>query len=1103
MWTCGFEAQSATAEFGVNSGNIVTGTTPTMSTTTKRRGTCAARFNPSAAESYIEHQLTSGTVMRTFHRLYIRVATLPSADTNIYAIGQAGFFPCSLRLKTTGALGLRDSNLGTDLTGTTTLSLNRWYRVELDFTDGASGTGSFKLYVDGTLITDQACSVINGFSRIRMGVSGVATSMDMYMDDVAVNDTTGSAQTGLPGPGAVVHLKPNAAGDNNLFGTAVGGTAGAANNFTRVNEVPPNDSTSYNQTAATGTTTIDDFNVDSASSAGIGTADLITCVQVGGRVSSDVTTAASIVYRIKGQAAGTVVESATVPVNNTSTAGAWSVHRGQSPRPYQLTSYVSPQDSAAWTAAKLDNMQIGYRGDVSQTTARRISNLWALVDFVPQFALGNAALAITAYPLTYAQAAKPTLLLVDDFNDNTVNTTKWPNSFGTYSETGGRARVQVNTGYNAYSSAKAYKFQNSRFVLQAFPPTMNDGASEAWAQVLLKSNVAGTDLGFELTISNGNLVCFNRTGYFDGSAAYFTYNATNHAWLRLRETGGQTYWDASPDGHTWTNLRTTTSPAWVADGDIEIQLIAHRADGTTNNVEFDNVNVLPPYNTSIGVANEGDHAQAVGKKKRKFLGAASVGNTAHALKIIKKRALGAAGAEGDHAYAVTRKKTKGLGAASVGVSAMALRALRRIPIGLGGTTSTGHGLVPKKSRTLGNPARTADQASPSTAKKRAPLGSAAQVVTGFAVRAYHRTQTGVAGVGNTGRSVKASKLFHLGAASVGNVARPVTVRKTRVIGAAATETTTGALRAVRRYSVAPGHSQAAGWPVVARARAYLGAAATSTTAHALAHFQGVTLGAGQTTTSGHSVSARKLDPRPTPAEEVSTARQITPRKRLTLGRALEADAARPPARSVKSLRLGAASTLQSGSGLKSSKRSGLQAAGTIHTATPLDANKLTRIGTIAYVETARAVVWKRRANLGTAGLADTGRALKATKTRYLVNSAVANNARGVAVRKTRPLGRGTAQETGLDVRFSKRLVLGVAHEVVVAYEARIPVLNRLLHTAQLETTAHSLTVRKQRPADKLVPGITGPGLTPGTSGPGLKTSTSGPTLITYTTSGGS
>lgn len=1102
LWTCGFELQSATTEFGVNSGNIVTGTTPTMSTSVKRRGTCSARFNPTAAESYIEHQLTAGTVVRTFHRLYIRIATLPAADTNIYAIGQAGFFPCSLRLKTTGALGIRDSNLGTDLTGTTTLSLNRWYRVELDFADAASGTGTFKLYVDGTLIASQACSVINGFSRVRMGVNGVATSMDMYMDDVAINDTTGSVQNSLPGPGAVVHMKPNAAGDNNLFATAVGGTAGATNNFTRVNEVPPNDSTSYNSTVATGTTTIDDFNVENSTTVGIGAADVITCVQVGARISSDVITAANLVYRLKGQAAGTVTESADVPVNNTSSAGAWGVHRGQSPRPYQITSYTSPQDSAAWTAAKLDNMQIGYRSNVSQTTARRVSTLWALVDFIPQFALGVAAEGDHAYPLTYAQSAYPTLTLVDDFNDNTVNTTKWPNSFGTYSETGGRARVAVDTGYNAYSSAKAYKFQNSKFVIQPLPPTMNDGATEAWGQILLKSNVAGTDLGFELTISNGNLVCFNRTGYFDGGAAYFTYNAVNHAWLRLRETGGNTYWDASPDGHTWTNLRTTTSPAWVSNGDIEIQLIAHRADGTNNSIEYDNVNVLPPYNTSIGLASSTTTGRAVGKKKRKFLGAASQACGANALHVVKRRSIGAASV-GNTTRGVVPRKTKGLGAAASGVSAMALKALRKVPLAPGGVINSGYGLVPRKSRPLGNPARTADQASPMVARKHGLLTTALLATTGQTVRAFKTTRTGLATQASAAYSVRPAKSGGVARASTVETANPVRVLKSTVIGAAASGSTAQGLVGAHRYRAALAASQAAGYPVVARARAYAGAAATAQAAHPVAITSVDTVGRATVTTSGNALKAVKLDPRGVPAEATEAATPLVSRKRLTLGVAHQADAARPPAGSVKLLRIGVATSTHSGSGTKAFKRSGLGAASTAISTQAVDANKLTRIGAAHNAETARVVVWKRRANAGSAALVDTGRTLTATKTRHLVNGAAADHAGAVAARKYRPLGRGTAQETGLDVRFSKRMVLGVARETGEAHGVAIPVLNRLLHSANTVTSAHALVVSKQRPADKLVPGITGPGLTPSVSGPGLKTSTSGPTLITTTTSGGS
>lgn len=399
MWTCGFELQSTTAEVGVNSGTVTGGdNVPLISTTVHRQGTASARFNitGTAGTSYFEHQLTSGVVMRTFHRLYLRVDTLPSAETNVYAIGQASFFPVSLRLLPNGTLVLRDSNTGTTLTGTSTaVTLGRWHRFELDFTDVASGQSAFKGYMDGTLFADALCTNINGFSRIRIGPQ-VAATCDLYIDDVAVNDTTGTVQNGLPGPGSVVHLRPDSAGDANGWETAVGGTAGAANNWTRVSERTPDDATSYNQTTATGTTTTDDFNVESSTTAGIGSGDTITLVQVGGRVASDNTTAASIVYRLKGQSGGTVVESPSVTVANTS----WSVHRGQSPRPYQLTAYTNPQSGAAWTPSALDTLQIGYRSDVSQTTVRRVSTLWALVEFLPgTVALGTAAETDTAQAL--------------------------------------------------------------------------------------------------------------------------------------------------------------------------------------------------------------------------------------------------------------------------------------------------------------------------------------------------------------------------------------------------------------------------------------------------------------------------------------------------------------------------------------------------------------------------------------------------------------------------------------------------------------------------------------------------------------------------------
>ncbi|MET7746193.1 LamG-like jellyroll fold domain-containing protein [Streptomyces sp. NPDC005385] len=361
---------------------------PTISTTVKRVGTAAMRFNPSATVQYVSHQFGSVVARHVFYRVYLYVATMPNVDTIIMAscdgLGSPGRSP-RLFLQTNGSLR---TSTGATTTHTyvggssATLNTGQWYRVEMDY-DSVNDVQH--CYLDGTDFSGAVAGAgFTGFEAavLRVGaftdVVAGSTTCDLYIDDIAINDDTGSAQNSLPGPGSVVHLRPDSAGDANGWATAVGGTAGVANNFTRVNEVTPNDATSYNQTALTGTTTTDDFNLASSASAGISSADQITLVAVGGRVGSSATTTASIVYRLKSQASGTTVESASVPVN----LASFATHVNNTIRPYQLHSYADPQGSGAWTPKLLDTAQIGYRGNVAQTSTRRVSTLWLLVELV-------------------------------------------------------------------------------------------------------------------------------------------------------------------------------------------------------------------------------------------------------------------------------------------------------------------------------------------------------------------------------------------------------------------------------------------------------------------------------------------------------------------------------------------------------------------------------------------------------------------------------------------------------------------------------------------------------------------------------------------------
>lgn len=978
LWTCGFELQSTATNVEVSA---LTGTA-SISTTVHRSGAAALRCNPTAGSGYIEHQVdTAAAVKRTLHRFYLRIATLPSAATAVYAIGQSGFFPCHLRLGATGTLQLYDSSLGAAVgTASAALSTGVWYRVEIDHTDAATGTATVTAYLNGVSFGTGAVTVINGFSRIRVGVYTPTTTADIYIDDLAVNDVNGSAQTGLPGPGNVVHLRPDSAGDNALWATTVGGTS----NWQRVSEVTPDDATTYNATVATGTTTIDDHNMGSTSAAGI-SGERVTLVQVGGRIGSNAVTAASLVYRIKSQAAGTVLESGSVSV----ALNGWASHKAAAPFVYQLTSYTDPQAGGAWTTALLDQAQIGYRGNVSQTTARRVSTLWALVETIPitTAALGIAsgtdtaqalargktqALGVATETSTSRVPSQPLAQLKDDFNDNTVDAVKWPNSFGTYSETGGRARVACNATYNAYSSALIYTLHESSVYLRAYAPAAGGATTEAWAQALIKSIVGGTDLGFELRMTTGTLAMFSRVGYVDAGEVAITYSPTDHAWLRVRETGGTTYWDTSPDGSAWTNRRTATSPAWVADTDLEFQLIAHRSDGVDDFAEFDNVNIGAAAAQALTPASETDTAPSLAWLKSAALGLASESAAAQPVAKSKTRALGTA-TESEAGQALARGKRKPLAPAASSETAQPLGRSKRQSVGVSSTAEAAQILAGRKAEALGAAGAT-DAAQPLTGRKAEALA--------------------LAGETDTTQPLSRTKRLTFGTAGETGTAQPVVGSKTQAIGTA-TETSTA-------VSLAPS-------------------------------------------------SALQ------PAEETTSARPLARSKRAELGIAFESTATRPIG-SIKSRALlpgvESAASLSLGGG----KARALVPAGETWAARPL-------LGAKARALTAAG-------ETSTAGV-------------------VTGSAAGV-------LGSALAVDTARQLAVGKRLALGVAVEVS---QARIGPYFRLGVTVE-SSSALALAGSRQRPADRLTAGTSGPTLKPGTGGPVLAASSSGPNLSASVTSGG-
>lgn len=376
LFSCGFEEQSVTAglEFssnGLNGGGI--------STATKRTGSASMQINVVASFSWFGHVFRSATSNNeAICRVYVNFSAFPTVGpTEIVgawdSVGAAE--EAWIQVTSTGVLQLMKPTSTQVGSNSSALSLNTWYMIEIDVS-GGTGTAKLEGRLNGSVFATTSTQTISAFDAFYLGNPNSSSTMNLFYDDWAINDTTGSFQNTYPGTGQIVNLRPNAAGDNNAFATQTGGTAGAANNFTRVNEVTPNDATTFNGDVTTGH--IDDFNIDDTPSS-IGASDTINVVQVGIRYRASVASAESAFQaRIKKAAAGTVSSSTAITPNAT----AFKSHANAKPFNPPLTLYNDP-DGSAWAKATLDTTQIGYTISTGNTNRADISTVWLTVDSTP------------------------------------------------------------------------------------------------------------------------------------------------------------------------------------------------------------------------------------------------------------------------------------------------------------------------------------------------------------------------------------------------------------------------------------------------------------------------------------------------------------------------------------------------------------------------------------------------------------------------------------------------------------------------------------------------------------------------------------------------
>lgn len=362
-WTSGFEMNSTTA------GVEMTSTAGTMSIVTSpvRSGTYAFRANPTSSTGlYTARYLTSADA-NNYLRFYVRYATAPSALTYIASFYTSTTHRAGIRMATDGSLELWNATAKVG-SSSSALSANTWYRVELRYdSTAAAGSDTLDAHLNGTSFASSSAESLGTINSFQMGVI-TSTTADLFFDDVAINNATGS----WIGPGQVVHLFPNAAGDSAQW--TIGGSSAAATNHEGVDEVTPNDATDLNYSNTSSQT--DYFNV---SDAALASSDDVNVVTVGVRYAG-VGASSNARFRvgIKSAASGTIETGSNITPNS----ATWRTDNNNATTNPTLFVYDLPGSSTTkWTDATLDSAQIGYEMVLTSTNASQISALFMVVDY--------------------------------------------------------------------------------------------------------------------------------------------------------------------------------------------------------------------------------------------------------------------------------------------------------------------------------------------------------------------------------------------------------------------------------------------------------------------------------------------------------------------------------------------------------------------------------------------------------------------------------------------------------------------------------------------------------------------------------------------------
>jgi len=186
-----------------------------------------------------------------------------------------------------------------------------------------------------------------------------------------------------------------------------------------------------------------------------------------------------------------------------------------------------------------------------------------------------------------------TLPLQDDFNDGTLDTTIWDvfkASTVNVAETNGELLMELpdmpaESPWVSVQSKETYDLTGCSVFVQVLEGLTTD---ESYTSLQL---IAGSEF-IEIVRWNGYLRFKRVLGGVHEELSIVSHDLVDHAYWRMREQDGTTYWDTSPDGKSWQNWAMAENPVPVTS--LRVILAAGTPTGASaGRARFDNVDIVP------------------------------------------------------------------------------------------------------------------------------------------------------------------------------------------------------------------------------------------------------------------------------------------------------------------------------------------------------------------------------------------------------------------------------------------------------------------------------------------------------------------------------